>query len=239
VGGPIQVRPLSPPPAPLSPAPAASPSRIPTRRGGGGGVSGGDGVGFPPLAWSPPRPPAALPAPTGQPRRLARELQLLPAGEGSAEPGVGGVDEEEDDDEDARADVAAASGAGLTLAQRRLLALTLQPPPPARASPAEPPPRALDSPAPPPACDPVEGGIVWFVDALGDPLPPGAPAFNLDVDVGRSAGGKARLVVLQGAAVSALAAQFLAAHGLPPALGARVAALVQQAARAHQSALLT
>lgn len=173
--------------------------------------------------------------------------------------GVGGGDDEADeDDEDTRADLEAATGAGLTLAQQRLLALTLQPPAAggARASPAGGPPPPLGTPhhaAPAPAaaalvaaagagaasssCDPVEGGIVWFVDALGEPLPPGAPAFNLDVDVGRGAGDKARLVVLQGAAVAALAAQFLAQHGLPPALGQRVAALVEHAARAHQGAL--
>jgi hypothetical protein len=136
-------------------------------------------------------------------------------------------------------------------------------PPPRAASPAAAAAQAGRSPSPPAAgaavaADPVEGGIVWVVQPpaggnSGDehvPLPPGSPLFNLDIDLppqqpAASGGGggsdgprKGRLVVVQGAAITALALQFMGAHGLPAGVLPKLSALVERSVRTHQAALL-
>jgi len=52
----------------------------------------------------------------------------------------------------------------------------------------------------------------------------GKPLFNLDVDIG--GGRKGRIVVTRGAAPDELAAAFVAAHGLPPSVLARLSQLI-------------
>lgn len=109
------------------------------------------------------------------------------------------------------------------------------------ATPAQAQPQQPATPLAPPSqprlpADPCEGGVVWCVNARGEPLLPGAALFNLDVDVGGPQ--KARLVVLQGAASAALAGDFLAQHGLPHSLVSRLAGLVERSARTHQAVLL-
>jgi hypothetical protein len=78
--------------------------------------------------------------------------------------------------------------------------------------------------------------VVWVVDARGAPAAAvGSALFNLDIDLG-AGGAPARLRVLQGAALSALAADFAAEHRLPPSALRRLAALLEASTRTHQAA---
>ena len=115
---------------------------------------------------------------------------------------------------------AAAAAARLSSPQAQALVDAAAP----RVAAAEPPPLGT-APAPLPG---LLGGLPTQQDAAPLVPPPaasaGKPLFNLDVDIG--GGRKGRIVVTRGAAPDELAAAFVASHGLPPSVLARLSQLI-------------